>query len=55
MTADNLKKERIEKGDGRYLYLYSWLTASPLRVEEEGAPDNGGEGRSQPGKEGQTR
>ena len=24
MTAGDLKKEKIQKKDGRYLYLYSW-------------------------------
>jgi hypothetical protein len=35
MPKKALKKELIQKEDGRYLYLYSWAAGKPVEVERE--------------------
>lgn len=44
MPTRKLKKEVIQKEDGRYLYLYSWLKEKPVKGKEtardhEGDPE----------------
>ena len=39
MPKKALKKELIQKEDGRYLYLYSWAAGKPVEVEK-GAGEN---------------